>query len=114
SIAETRREFVHGSAEMDVPVVLEAHVAVEVQRILESRTRRVPRLPMVSVHLRPAIDAARIAEAQRGPRAPVHHVRATQIADVIPRESGGWAQEARLEARDPTAVFPELDLFGVP
>src|SRR4029079_15827803 len=93
-----------------VPIVVEAHVAIEVQRILETGSRRVPRLPMVAVDLSPTIDAARVAEAQRGPGAPVQDVGAAEIPDVVHLEARRLTNDARLEAREAAAVLAELDL----
>ena len=113
SIAVARRELAERSAEMGVPVVHESHVAVEIHGVLEARSRGVERLPVVAVELRPSIDAARALEGEGAPRAPVEHVGASEIADVVHLEARRLSDDARLEACDAAAVLAELELLGV-
>ena len=88
-------------------------MAIEIDCILESRPGRVPLLPVVAVHLRPAIDTPRVLEGERGPGAPVEDVRATQVAEVIDLEASRLPEQTRLEAGNAATVLSELELLGV-
>src|SRR5207302_9383909 len=55
TIAVARGEVAEPAAKGYVPVVQQPHVSVEIQRVLEARAGRVPRLPVIAVDLRPAV-----------------------------------------------------------
>src|SRR5205823_7058414 len=105
AIAIARREVREGVAEVNVPIVEQAHMAIEVHRVLEPRARRIPLLPVIAVDLRPAIDTVSILETQRRPRAPVEDVGPSEIAEIIDLEACRLPQETRFESRDPTTVL---------
>src|SRR5204863_1954012 len=113
AVAIARGEMPEGAAGVNVPVVPKAQMTVEIHRVLEPCTRRIPRLPMIAVQLRPIVNPARVPEGERGPRAPVDHIGAAQIPDVVHLESGRLPQQARLETCDAATVLPELDLLFV-
>src|SRR5437764_15474929 len=102
------------AAKVDVPVVQQAHVAVEAEGVFDTRSRRVPLLPVIPVHLRPAIDAMSVLETQCCPGAPVENVGPAQIAEVIDLEPRRLPDDARLEAGEAAAILPELELLRVP
>src|SRR5690606_14710728 len=93
AVAEALAEAGEGRARVHVPVVGDSHVGVEVHRALQPDPGGVPGLPVVAVDLEPAVDAALVAEAERGPGAPVEDVHAAEVAQVVDLEAGRLAHE---------------------
>jgi hypothetical protein len=89
-------------------------VAIEVQRVLEPRPRGVPCLPVVTVQLGPAVNAARVPEAQRSPGAPVDEVGAPEEAEVVDVEAGGLPDDAVSNRVMPPAYFPNFGCSACP